>query len=103
MDVANKPQEKLMSFQARWYKAEIESLKAPAVNPPSTLKTEAAKEKRRQELEYKLYLEQLKAREEMERDYKQKRVTQRVKCSPALVDNQAALQAQWESNMEKNW
>ena len=50
-----------MSFQAKRYKQEIESLKKPAVNPPSTLKTEAAKEKRRQELEFKLYQEQLKA------------------------------------------
>jgi len=55
MDAANKAEEKLMSFHARWYKWEIESLKQPAVNPPSTLKTEAAKERRRQELEYKLW------------------------------------------------
>lgn len=61
MDTQNRPQEKLMSFQAKRYKQEIESLKKPAVNPPSTLKTEAAKEKRRQELEFKLYQEQLKA------------------------------------------
>lgn len=75
MDVANHPEEKLMSFHARRYKQEIDSLKKPAVNPPSTLKTEAAKEKWRQELEYKLYQEQLKAWEEMERDYKTKRLT----------------------------
>lgn len=87
MDVANHADEKLMTFQTRRYKNEIEALKKPAVNPPSTLKQEAAKEKRRQELEFKLYQEQLKAREEMERDYKHKRLTQRVKCSPALVDN----------------
>jgi len=47
MDVANHAEEKLMSFHARRYKQEIDSLKKPAVNPPSTLKTEAAKEKRR--------------------------------------------------------
>ena len=62
-------------------------MKKPAVNPPSTLKTEAAKEKRRQELEFKLYQEQLKAWEEMEWDYKHKWLTQRVKCSPAIIDN----------------
>lgn len=62
-------------------------MKQPAVNPPSTLKTEAAKEKRRQELEMKLYQEQLKAWEEMERDYWQWRLTQWVKCSPAIIDN----------------
>jgi len=62
-------------------------LKQPAVNPPSTLKTEAAKEKWRQELEMKLYQEQLKAWEEMERDYWQRRLTQWVKCSPAIIDN----------------
>ncbi len=75
MDVANRPEEKLMSFQAKRYKREIESLKAPAVNPPSTLKTEAAKERWRQELEYKLWQEQNKAWEQMERDYKQKWLT----------------------------
>ena len=47
MDAANRPDEKLMSFAAKKYKKEIESLKQPAVNPPSTLKTEAALEKRR--------------------------------------------------------
>lgn len=55
MDVANHADEKLMTFQTRRYKNEIEALKKPAVNPPSTLKQEAAKEKRRQELEFKLY------------------------------------------------
>jgi hypothetical protein len=63
MDAANRPEEKLkaMSFAAKRYKKEIESLKQPAVNPPSTLKTEAALLKRRQELEFKLYQEQMKA------------------------------------------
>ena len=90
-----------MSFAAKRYAKEIESLKQPAVNPPSTLKTEAALEKRRQELEFKLYQEQMKAREEMEREYKQKRLTQRVKCSPAIVDNQAALLAMRDASIEK--
>ena len=47
MDAANRPEEKLkqMSFAAKRYAKEIESLKQPAVNPPSTLKTEAALEK----------------------------------------------------------
>lgn len=43
----------------------------------------------------------MKAREEMERDYKNKRLTQRVKCSPAIVDNQAALMAMREANQSK--
>ena len=67
MDDANRPEEKLMSFAARKYMEEIKSLRKPAVNPPSTKKTEAAKEKRRQELEFKLWLEQQKVREENER------------------------------------
>jgi RecG-like helicase len=75
MDAANRPEEKLMTFAAKWYKKEIESLKQPAVNPPSTLKNDAAMEKRRQELEFKLYQEQMKAWEEMERDYKMKWLT----------------------------
>lgn len=43
----------------------------------------------------------MKAREEMEREYKQKRLTQRVKCSPAIVDNQAALLAMRDASIEK--
>jgi len=57
MDAANRPEEKLMTFTAKRYKKEIESLKTPAVNPPSTLKYDAALEKRRWELEFKLYQE----------------------------------------------
>ena len=55
-----------MSFAAKRYSSEIKSLKKPAVNPPSTKKFEAAKEKRRQELEFKLWVEQEKARQENE-------------------------------------
>lgn len=57
MDAANRPEEKLMTFTAKRYKKEIESLKTPAVNPPSTLKYDAALEKWRRELEFKLYQE----------------------------------------------
>ena len=38
----------------------------------------------------------------MERYYKSKRLTQRVKCSPAIVDNQAALLAQREAHEERH-
>lgn len=99
MDAANRPEEKLMTFAAKQYQTEIVSLKKPAVLPPSTKKTEAARELRRTELEHKLYNEQVKAKEEMERDYKNRRLTQRVKCSPALIDNQAALLAMREQSM----
>ena len=103
MDAQNAPEEKLMSFQARRYQEEIASLKKPAVNPPSTKKTEAALQKRRAELEMKLWQEQMKAREEVEREYKNQRLTQRVKCSPALVDNQAALNAMREASMRQKY
>ncbi len=103
MDAQNVPEEKLMTFQARRYKEEIASLKKPAVNPPTTKKTDAALQKRRAELEMKLWNEQQKAWEEVEWDYKNQRLTQRVKCSPALVDNQAALQAMRETNMRQRF
>ncbi len=61
MDAQNVPEEKLMTFQARRYKEEIASLKKPAVNPPTTKKTDAALQKRRAELEMKLWNEQQKA------------------------------------------
>lgn len=35
----------------------------------------------------------------MERDYKQKRLTQRVKNSPAIVNNDAAIAAMRESQL----
>jgi hypothetical protein len=76
MDHENRPAEKLHTFAAKQYNREIESLKKPAVLPPSTKKTEAALLKRRQELELKLVQEQMRVREQMERQYKHKRLTE---------------------------
>ena len=105
MDAQNRPEEKLQTFKGVQYKKEIASLKKPAdphfQNPPSTLKMDALMQKRRLELENKMYDEQMKAREEVERAYKQKRLTQRVKCSPALIDNQAVLVQQRESSLRR--
>lgn len=59
--------------------------------PASTKKHEAYMEKRRSQMENQREKKQLKAQEEHERIWKQKRLTQRVKCSPALVNNASVL------------
>ena len=68
---------------------------------PSTLKYDALVEKRRIELEQKLLNEHLNAREELERKFKQTRMKQRVKKSPAIVDNTEALKESRERAMRQ--
>ena len=91
MDAANRPEEKLMTFKVKQARQEIASLKPPKEAASSTLKYDALVEKRRIELEQKLLNEHLNAREELERKFKQTRMKQRVKKSPAIVDNTGAL------------
>lgn len=91
MDAANRPEEKLMTFKMRKMRQEIDSLKQPSQCAQSTLKFDAQIAQRRKELEHKLLQEHLSAREELERQFKQTRMKQRVMKSPAIVDNTQAL------------
>jgi hypothetical protein len=91
MDAANRPEEKLLTFKVRKMREEIDSLKPPTKCAPSTLKFDAQIALRRRELEHKLLKEHLNAREELERQFKQTRMKQRVHKSPAIVDNTLAL------------
>jgi hypothetical protein len=91
MDAANRPEEKLATFKMRRMQAEIDALKPPNKCAQSTLKFDAQIAMRRRELEQKLLQEHLNAREELERQYKQTRMKERVHKSPAIVDNTQAL------------
>lgn len=59
--------------------------------PSTTKKHEAYVAMRRAQMEEKKQTQENKFQEEIERFIKQNRLQQRVKCSPALVSNQAAL------------
>ena len=91
MDAANRPEEKLLTFKMRKIDAEIGSLKPPTKCAQSTLKFDAQIAMRRRNLEQKLIQEHLNAREELERQFKQSRMKQRVHKSPAIIDNTEAL------------
>ena len=82
-------------------------------NPASTMKFNAYVGKRRQEMENKKHTEEVKFQEEVERFIKQNRLQQRVKCSPAIVNNAIELKKRKNMSMraahdnlkrlEKNW
>lgn len=82
-------------------------------NPSSTLKFDAYVGQRRKYMETKKGNEELKFQEEVERFIKQNRLAQRVKCSPAIVNNSATLKMRKadsirrsrENNkrLEQNW
>jgi hypothetical protein len=101
MDAANRPEEKLMTFKVKQARQEIAALKQPNHLAPSTMKYDALIEKRRIELEQKLLNEHLNAREELERKFKQTRMKQRIKKSPAIVDNTEALKESRERAMRQ--
>ena len=60
-------------------------------NPATTKKFNAYVDKRRREMEEKKQKEEMKFQDEVERFIKQNRLSQRVKCSPAIVSNAAEL------------
>lgn len=91
MDAANRPEEKLLTFNVRQMRKEIESLKPPLKCAQSTKKFDAQIALRRRELESKLINEHLNAREALERKFKQTRMKERVIRSPAIIDNTEAL------------
>lgn len=62
-----------------------------AEQPSTTKKHEAYVAMRRTQMEEKKSVQENKFQEEIERFIKQNRLQQRVKCSPALVNNSAAL------------
>lgn len=64
---------------------------ANAEQPSTTKKHEAYVALRRTQMEEKKTTQENKFQEEIERFIKQNRLQQRVKCSPALVSNSAAL------------
>lgn len=70
-------------------------------NPANTAKFSAYVETRRQKMEDKKNKEQAKFQEEVERFFKQNRLAQRVKCSPALVSNAAELAKRKKTSLRK--
>ena len=93
MDDINKPEEKVgraKSANERLAAAKV-AMQKPDFNPPTTKKVEAAMRKRREEIEYKEAVEEFRQREDIQRMIKQQQLSQRVRCSPAIIDSSDAL------------
>lgn len=91
MDQANQNKNPTLKPRASRLNRDLELRDEKVEQPASTKKHEAYMEKRRSQMENAREKKQLKAQEEHERIWKQKRLTQRVKCSPALVNNASVL------------
>ncbi len=69
--------------------------------PAITHKFSAYVEKRRKDMESKKNAEEVKFQDEVNRFFKQNRLAQRVKCSPALVSNANELKKRKKQSLRK--
>ena len=70
-------------------------------NPANTAKFSAYVDKRRKQMESKKNSEEAKFQEEVQRFFKQNRLAQRVKCSPALVSTSNELKKRKQVSMKR--
>lgn len=71
------------------------------INPPTTLKHEALVKVRREAKIQKINEKNVKEQEDMIREYKNTRLTTRVKKSPALASNSALLKKQRQNSLQR--
>ena len=91
MDQANQSKNPTLKPSAAKLNRDLDCRDDKVEQPASTKKHEAYMEKRRAQMEGQRDKAQQKVQDEHERLWKQKRLTQRVKCSPALVNNSSML------------